>query len=297
MLKKLGIIFLVTSISVLLSSCHIKQKDVETIKRTTDNLRIYQPGNFIVYDVITRTNSFTTTSRGTLRVQWDATADLLDPIDTGTQYTVLKETTTLIYEPDSTATDVTIIRYISQDSDGNITLYAIGDGDDLYWLYKPEDTTPPFSSPVTPLVIFDSPIAVGSATTPVKFSAMEGCGVPTVGLCGSEIYTFDENEFTIVGDSTSITTGLGEFSNPFQIRFNGINIPKNSPAISIVGDIRDACGTSLDSTEHNGIMFVMPEIGIVQMTNQCQNLTGQQGLVNYTITINNTNIPLPTPTP
>ncbi len=295
MLKKLGMIFLVASISALLSSCHIKQEDVETIKSTTPNLRVYQPNDFIVYNVITRTNNFTTTNRGTLRVQWDATADLLDPIDNSIQYTVLKETTTLAYEADSTETDVTIIRYISQDSDGNITLYAIGDGNSLYWLYDPENIVPP-SLPVILPVIFDSPIVVGSATTPVKFSVMEGCGNPIVGLCGPEIYTFNESEFTIVGDSTSITTDLGKFSNPFQIRFGGTSNPKNSPTISIVGDIRDACGTSLDNTEHSGIMFVMPEIGIIQMTNLCQNFTGQQNLVNYTITINNTNIPLPAPT-
>jgi len=293
MLKKLGMIFLVASISALLSSCHIKQEDVETIKRTTANLRVYQPNDFIVYNVTTLTDS-APPSRGTLRIEWDATADLLDPID-NTQYQVLKETTTLTYEENSIEADVIVIRYISQDTDGNITLYAIDDGTvPLYWLHDLGDAGN-LSAPISTPVIFDSPIAIGSPpntslNSPVRFTVMEGC---ISGSCKSEIYTFNDG-FDIVGDTTEVTTNLGKFSDPFEINFSGGSTADGASTISILGDIRDACGTSTDNILHSGTMFVVPEIGIVQMTNLCQNPTGSQ--VQYIITINNTNIPLPAPT-
>jgi len=288
MLKKLGVIFLVTSISVLLSSCHIKQKDVETIKRTTENLRVYQPNDFIVYNVTALTNS-ATPSRGTLRIEWDTTADLLDPIDNTTQYRVLKETTTLTYEEDSIETGATIIRYISQDTDGNITLYAIDDGLLRYWLHDPDDTGNLSANISTP-VIFNSPVTITS-NPPVHFTAMEGC---VSGSCKSEIYTFGDN-VEIVGDTTEVTTNLGKFSDPFQINFSGESTANGASTVSVVGDIRTACGTSMDNISYTGTMFVVPEIGIVQMTNLCQNPTDSQ--VQYIITIDNTNIPLPAPTP
>ncbi len=288
MLKKLGVIFLVTSISMLLSSCHIKQKDVETIKRTTENLRVYQPKDFIIYNVTALTNS-ATPSRGTLRIEWDTTADLLDPIDSTTQYRVLKETTTLTYEEDSIETGATIIRYISQDTDGNITLYAIDDGLVRYWLHDPVDTGNLSANISTP-VIFDSPMTI-SPNSSVHFTAMEGC---VSGSCKSEIYTFSDN-VEIVGDSTEVTTNLGKFSNPFQRDFFGESTANGASTVSVVGDIRTACGTSMDNISYTGTMFVVPEVGIVQMTNLCQNPTG--GQVQYIITIDSTNIPLPAPTP
>ncbi len=295
MLKKLGMIFLVTSISALLSSCHIKQKDVETIKRTTEKLRIYQPDDFIVYNVTALTDS-DTPSRGTLRIEWDATADLLDPIDNNTQYQVLKETTTLTYEENSIEADVIVIRYISQDTDGNITLYAIDDGTvPRYWLHDLDDAGNLSANISTP-VIFDSPIAIGSPPntsfdSPVRFTVMEGC---TSGSCASEVYTFNDG-FDIVGDTTEVTTNLGKFSDPFEINFRGGSTADGASTVSVLGDIRNACGTSADTILHSGTIFVVPEIGIVQMSNLCQNLTGSQ--VQYIITINNTNIPLPAPTP
>jgi len=292
MFKKPGMILLAIGIASLLSSCHIKQKNVETISRTTDKLRIYQPNDVIEYNVTAVTNS-NTFSQGIMRVQWTPTGDLTDPIDSNITYPVLKETTTLTYEDSSTETDATVIRYISQDSDGNITLYAIDDGTGLYWLYDPA-TTGISSSPVILPVIFDSPMAVGTPppNSPLEFSVMENCG-KTSGLCGIEIYEFNDR-FDIVGDTTQVTTNIGKFSNPFEIDFNGGTIPNGSPTVTFWGDIRDACGTSTDNISHIGTMFVMPEIGMIRMTSLCQNFTAGGGdQVNYVITLSSTNIPLP----
>jgi len=289
-------ILLAFGVGGLLSSCHIKQEDVETISRTTEYLRVYQPNDFIQYNVTAITNS-DTTSQGTLRVEWTQNDNLADPVDSSITYPVLKETTTLTYEAGSTEANVTIIRYISQDSSGTVTLYAIGGGTDLYWLHDPTDSGNLSANIVTP-VIFDSRMKVGepppntSLSSPVNFTVMDGCAPGTT--CDSEIYTFTDG-FTIVGDTTAVTTNLGKFSNPFEIDFSGSSIADDAATVSVPGDIRNACGTSTDNITHRGTMFVMPSIGIVRMTNLCQNSGGDR--VDYIITISDTSISLPTPTP
>ena len=290
MLKKPGMILLTMCIGTLLSGCLVDKKDVETISRTTESLRVYQPNDFIEYNVTAIIDS-DTTSRGTLHVEWKSTNELQDPIHSDIQYPVLKETSTLTYDVGSSEEGATVIRYISQDTGGNVTLYAIDDGTGLYWLYDPARIGNLSSDVILP-VVFDSPMAVGTPppNSPLEFLVMEGCGT---GLCGEDIYKFNDS-FEVVGDSTSVTTNLGKFSNPFEITFSGGTIPHNSPTIGFWGDIRDACGTSSDTVLHNGTMFIMPEIGIVRMTNLCQNITAGGGhQVNYIITLNDTNIPLP----
>ena len=307
MLKKPGIILLALGISTLLSSCLVNQKDVETSARTTDKLRIYQAGDYIEYAItaVVNTGTSTTVSQGILRVQWDENADLPDPHDNNIKYSVLKETTELTYEEGSSETNATVVRYISQSTyegtnettdkstKGTITLYAIDGGTADYWLYDPDNVGTPSSNIILP-IIFDSPMKIGMAppntslSSPIDFSVMEDCDS---GVCGTEIYNFNDS-FNIVGDTTSITTNLATFSNPFEITFSGGAQSKNAPNIEFLGDIRNACGTSAHTINHSGNMFVMPSIGIVQMNNFCQNiLTGNN--VNYIMTLNNTNIPLP----
>jgi hypothetical protein len=88
---------------------------VQNISRTTDVLHIYQDKEYIDYDVtaITTSNPSFPTRIGTLRVQWDSSAELIDPINPTIQYPVLKETSTLSFN-DDTGSSAVVIRYISQ---------------------------------------------------------------------------------------------------------------------------------------------------------------------------------------
>ncbi len=298
MLKKPGMILLAIGVGGLLSSCHIEQKDVETIKRTTENLRVHQANEFIEYSVTAAIINSGTFNQGILRVEWEQTADLIDPFDSDTKYTVLKETTTLAYfEPGGTTPGdpiSTVIRYISQDAAGNITLYAIDDGTvPLYWLYDPNYGDLSSNNFIRP-IIFDSPMMAGTPpNSAVHFSVMEGC---ELGLCQSEIYTFNEN-LSVKDKKTAVTTNMGIFSDPFEIEsISGSSTPSGAPTISFSGDIRTACGTSFDNISYDSAVFVMPDIGMVRMTNVCRNLTSGEN-VNYIITLNNTNIPLPPSSP
>ena len=297
--NKLVMFLLLMSVSILLSGCLVDKKkpeDVVKISRTTDTLRIYQAGDFVDYYVtaVINTQASTTVRYGTLRIQWDNTADLTDPITPTETYSVLKETTTLTYDG-STQPDAIVTRYISQVTTapinpsepgiGSIILHAIDDpaDDKDYWPYP--DGTTPSTSPVIRPIIIKSPLVV-SSTFPASYSIME-CNN---GLCANEIYNFTDTNFTVVGDTQEVTTDLGIFSNPFELSFLGVTVPAvGAPAVSFLGDIRDACGTSADRITHSDNMFVMPEIGMVKMNNTCTNITSGESVI-YNIRARDTNI-------
>lgn len=298
MLKKpvkiLLAILLTTGISALLSGCLVKKKDpseIETISRSTNLWHIYQSGEYIDYNV--QVEDATSTTVGVLRVQWDDVADLTDPITPTTAYPVLKETTTLTYDG-STSPVVTVIRYISQINttpadvnQGRIILHAIDDGNNKYWPYA-NGTSFPTSNPVFAPILFDSPMAIGVApvNTGQTFSIAECSG----GVCDTEIYRYRDDTIDVVGDSTSVETNLGTFSDPFQINFSGGTNPQNSQTLDFLGDIRNACGTSKDTILDSGRFFVFPEIGIIRMVNTCQVVGTSGETIIYTATLRDTNI-------
>ena len=104
------------------------------------------------------------------------------------------------------------------------------------------------------------------------------------------VYSDNQN---VVGDSVAITTNLGVFVNPFQIIFSGSANP-SSGSLPVTFDIRNVCDTGI--TEHgysgNGIMYVVPEIGMIEMENTCRKVISNESVI-YNITIRSTNIALP----
>ena len=202
---------------------------------------------------------------------------LRDPIHNTDISPVLKETTTLTYNDntDPTNPDAISVRYISQVTTppvdtsepglGSIILRAIDDEIDAdYWPYDPDYVGTPDSDVISP-VIFKSPLILLSDSLSQNFSIME-C---SSNQCSNEVYTFS-GIANIDSDATEVTTNLGIFSNPFRVSFNGTTTPGvGASAVEFLGDIRDICGTTIDSTTHNGYMSVVPEIGIIQMNSLC----------------------------
>ena len=102
---------------------------------------------------------------------------------------------------------------------------------------------------------------------------------------------FTDTNFEVVGDTQEARTDLGIFSDPFQLNFSGGTVPNTgAPTISIIGDIRDACGTSTEYISHSGNMFVVPEIGMIKMINTCTNDSSGENVF-YTITLSGTSFP------
>ncbi len=296
-MRKLGLIALMAvATSILLSGCLVSKKDPVYITRSTDNLRIYQPDDFILYDVLEQriTDTGTQFTNGTLRIDWLQTADLRDPNDNGqTPIPVLQELVTLTFDGDGESGTV---RYIAQDSDssspsyGTVRLHAFeAPGiSKQYWLNTNGNTT---NTSVEPFTVFPSPLGVTGLQPPVSFFVMEGCE-NILGNCEAEIGQFSDR-LDIVGDTKQVTTNLGIFTNPFEIEFSGTTLPGGGlTTLPVLFDIRGACGDNQPGiTTFNGTMFVAPEIGVIQMFVNCIGGDGSQ--VIYNITFNTTNISLP----
>ena len=270
-----------------LSGCLVEKKDLVQIARTTNELRVYQDGDFISYNVTATTIpliGIPTTQNGTLTVQWSQHDDLTRPV-TLTPVPVIKETSTLNL---GGATNEGTVRYISQDdllNPGQITLHALEAGSLRYWLS--DDATDLDTTASS--IFFYSPIIPGIKPR-TDFFAMDDCEGNANCNSGIGRYIDDQN---VVGDSTAITTSLGKFLNPFQINFSGSSTPSPAP-LPVTFDVRNICDT--DITQHGdagiGTMFVMPEIGMIRMENRCRRVLSSD-IVIYTITIRSTNIPLP----
>lgn len=301
--QRIAGILIVVVVITSLPGCLVKKKDLDKIARTTDNLRIYQDGDYIIYDVIAvrlPNNSPTPeTLYGTLRIDWNAHQNLIQPV-TNNSIPVIQEIMTLNLNG---ASETGTVRYISQDTNGKVTLHAIeATGiEEHYWLNTQGNnnlTTTEF------FTIFNSPITFGdqdfdsynpktditTTNSSVSFYILEGCEGQA--SCNSSIGQFSDDH-DVVGDSTEITTNLGVFVNPFRIDFYGSATPTPAP-FPVVFDIRDVCGTG--PTQHgfasNGIMYIMPEVGMIYMSNTCYD-AGTGDVMQYTYTLSNTNISLP----
>jgi hypothetical protein len=263
-------IALLAFISIItLSSCLVEKKDLKQIARTTNNLRVYQAGDVVTYSVEELRLSDFSTRFGTLTVKWLAHDSLLRPGPVTPLIPVLEQHITLSFDSGAPEEPGTV-RYISQDDvTGEVTLHAIKDPtptsglSPYFWLSE----SGLISTPITTksFSIFTSPMDVGIDPAPVKFNVMKDCD--TSSACTDHL-----GEYT-----------LGDFVNPFQISFNGTTISPDS-GFPII-DVRNICGTI--TTTHTGTMYVMPEIGIIQMTNTCNNAGGDN--VRHTIRIRSTN--------
>lgn len=279
-----------------LSSCLVEKKDLVQIARTTDNLRVYQPGDSISYyvtaDIFPNGGGAFTRQTGTLNTNWSTpTQPLIRPGTIDPILRVMKEVTIL----DTNGSETGTVRYISQNDDGQITLHAIEDtAGELYWL-SATGIAPVSATSTESFVTFVSeadPLGIEFGANPYAFYVMQGC---EDSICDTSVGQFNDTP-DVVNDTVSVTTNLGVFSNPFQIDFIGSSVPAVFP-LPVTFDIRDVCGNTGAVISHGfggaGTMFVMPEIGMIKMNNTCVNSDLNGNTVHYTITISSTNIPLP----
>jgi len=282
-----------------LTGCLVKKKDLKKIARTTDKLRIYKPGDYILYDVsITRVPNLSPPvyQSGTLRIEWKLHPDIAVPFTGGAKtIPVIQEVSTL--DINGGTSNLGTTKYISQDANGQVTLHAIEaiGTENHYWLNTSGDSSlttinyfTTFNSPLSPgdqsFDSYDSDAVLITSNPTINYYVLEGCEGNA--SCSSAIGVFS-NDHDIVGDSHEITSKLGVFINPFQINFSGSATPSPAP-FPVTFDIVSLCGT--DHTTFDGTMYVMPEIGMVEMTNTCRDVGGSGDYVYYTYTIRSYNL-------
>lgn len=285
----------VTVASLSLGGCLVdKEKtSAKTYVSGTNILHTYVAGNAIVYDLKKITS--TGTEYGTLEIKWETSVDKVAPFSNNqVTYPVLKEITN-IYSSGSFTPEETAVRFIQQDTSGPTTgtvyVRAI---DDLaavpdYWL-SAETTGLPGT--LDKFEIFRSPIVLGSVNAlETEFNVMLGCSGAS--SCQQSVGHFYNRLEAVNYPETVKGTGKGTFSNAYKITFQGDVAPTDLPLPFF--DFLDICHASGSAlTTHSGTLFIVPEIGVVQLINTCQT-TGQSGIetVNYIATLRDTNIALP----
>lgn len=291
MLKKLGIVLLALSISILLSGCLVDQKDVETIASTDNALRIYQPFDTINYQV--QVNRASGTENGTLQITWNnPDVSILNPITQET-YSVLKETTTLTINDEDPNE---LIRYIEQDknddnnSKGSMYLRAFDTAvaNKYYWLSTALNVPPGtlerfeiFRSPMPSDLSKPLPDQIGMN----NFYIFEDC---TGTSCPTRIAFASSRTFKVTAREQTVETPAATFTNAYKVQYNAtINREATTPLL----DILAVCGES-GITSHAAILYIVPEIGIIKIENTCTYSLGTSPVF-YIITLDNTNIPLP----
>ncbi len=304
--RMIAAIALVTLTAVALTGCLVEKKDPEPPNyRTTDNLRIYKQGDWIQYNVIATTTLSGTSigsnaQAGTLKVSWGNYSTLTSPDgnagNDGEPYDVIEKRYLFCLDGAScNPTETVVIQYVHQDdptinpaSAGTERLVAMGGHPttgQYYWLNSNGGSNgfAPPSDPVIggqeTVITLKSPLFINDYT--VKYNLMDNCYTGTPGC----LYNVGESttSIEIVGDSTPINTNIGNYANPFQVKFTGSVFPDIDVGgqLPLTFDIFDLCSDG--NSTHYGHMYIVPEIGVIQIRNTCQDLVGNG--IRYDITI------------
>jgi len=310
-------IALVTLTAVTLTGCLVTQKEQGPLyERKTDNLRIYKQGDWIRYNVFATTANGDFSS-GTLEIRWGNYSPLTSP-DTnannnGNPYDVIeKRYLFCLNDTDGTpcTPQVVAIQYVHQDdsttdtssdpaTDGTEWLVAVGNhptAGQYYWLNTtggstatPDNPDNPYNNPddsvvggQEPVITLKSPLSIGQSYS-VEYDLMDDC-VSGNASCGSDIGHFS-NTIEVVGDGTPINTNIDNYANPFRVNFAGDVFPDADVdgQLPVTLDIFDLCSNGISN--HSGYMYIVPEIGVIQLRNTCADLSGTGDSIRYDITI------------
>ncbi|MCF6210621.1 MAG: hypothetical protein L3J88_10820 [Gammaproteobacteria bacterium] len=283
--RMIAAIALVTLATVALTGCLVEKKDPEPPNyRTTDNLRIYKQGDWIRYNVFATTIAGPSSgdfSNGTLEVRWGNYSTLTSP--DGKNYDVIKKSYRYCLEgPFCNPTETVVIQYVHQDglttdTAGTERLVAMGGlptPDQYYWLNTTGGST---TTPANPdnnivggqetVITLKSPLFINNTYT-VKYHLMDGC-VRGVAKCQSDVGRFT-HIITVVGDGTQVNTNIGNYANPFRVEFSEGDVFPDASVngqLPLTFDIFDLCSDG--NSTHDGHMYIIPEIGVIQMSNTC----------------------------
>ena len=294
--RMIAAIALITLTAVALTGCLVEKKEKPpAYERNSNNLRVYQQGDWIRYNVIATTLSGTSAGNvrsGTLEIRWGNYSTLTSP--DGNNYDVIEKLITVEINDSGSPVPITTVHYVQQDVRkgmnpdvyGTEQLVAMGhpNPNEYYWLNTKGginysvNGVPGGQEPETTL---ESPLFIGQSYT-VEYFLMDDCYTGTPG-CQDDIGK-STTSVDVVGDSTQVNTNIGNYANPFQVNFDGKIIPAAGISLlPLLFDIFDVC--SDERSSHNGRMFIIPEVGIIQLTNTCQDLSGTGDIILYDITV------------
>jgi hypothetical protein len=256
-------------------------KTEPALERDATNNRINLTGNGSCRPKeVSSEESFT----GTLRIDWSANPPLTEPLSGSTTVDVMKQVTTLTLEGSS---PVTTTEYISQDKSGSISLYAFDDNPGMSqynWVSTASRTqivldadgnsvldsnnnvvtedVANLGSIVSPVVL-PSPLPSSGSSNGVYY-VNQGCEGSSA--CTESIRRFTNN-LTFLGENPGgLNTALGKF-NPLGYLFTDALQDTSSTSVEAMLDIRGFC--DMRESFFKGVAWVLPEVGLVELTNTC----------------------------
>ncbi len=309
--RMIAAVALITLTAVALTGCLVTKKEPEPpYYRKSDNLRVYKQGDWIRYNVIATTLGASTgdARSGTLEVRWGNYSPLTSPdsnaSNNGDPYDVIEKRYLFCLDGAfCNPTETVVIQYVHQDDPatdpttaGTERLVAMGGHpnapqEQYYWLNTTGGSTSPpanLDNSVTggqePVITLKSPLFINDAYT-VEYYLMDNCytGIPG---CEDDVGR-STTSVNIVGDSTQVNTNIGNYANPFQVNFNGDVFADADVGgqLPLTFDIFDLCSNKIST--HSGSMYIIPEIGVIQLRNTCRDDsgTGAGDIILYDITV------------
>ena len=302
--RMIAAIALITLTAVALTGCLVTKKEPEPPSyRKSDNLHVYQQGDWIRYNVfatIIAGSGSNDYRSGVLEIRWDDYAFLPSPdgnlSNGGNNYEVIKKRYLFCLDGASCIpTETRVIQYIHQDDPvtttaGTERLVAMGGLPALqyYWLnttggsaIAPANPNNDITGGQETVITLKSPLFITDEYM-VDYFLMDNCYTGAPG-CQDNVGEFT-NLIKVVGDGTQVNTNIGNYANPFEITFEGRVVPDTDVGgqLPLTFDIFDLCTDK--NSEHSGSMYIVPEIGVIQLRNTCLD-TGTGDIILYDITV------------
>jgi hypothetical protein len=281
--KTVFFIFTVSSLATVLSGCLVENKEPPPlIDRTTDNLRMIQSGDRIVYDLSgTRTTSFIPSSiSGTMTVTWSDDV-IIDPHNAPATIDVLREETVVEYDNGG---GNTMIRYVTQDPDGSLHVHAYYDQSTI--IYVGALTSPPVYQPVE---VLSSPLQMADSTFSYGVQPCGGIIYPDICANPSVKIINELNEFR---GEVDLTIQAGRRYNTLFYSFTGSYLVDNGDLPSPL-DYRTLCDAN--AIDFGGEYYYFPEVGLVEFFSSCTGYDTSLNIVGHSIrgSLVSSSFPLP----
>lgn len=273
-LKNLIVSVIAISSLSLLSGCLVEDKDPPPlIGRSTENLRMIQPGDRIVYYIEgTRTTSFTvpTSFTGRMTVEWFSDVIENPNIPGNQSIDVLREVTTIEY--DGTGGGVTTVRYITQDP-GTGSVYLHGYYNKPGMLYVGE-TAPPVVYSYAPIEIVPSPLSMANFGSSYRvLQCSDATNLCTNIRALAEIVEYQSELDLVIRNGRRYNTLYYTYTGRPP---EGVLPPLPSPTPL---DFRMSCDEN--AIEFDGEYYYFPEVGLVAFLSSCTGFDSTGTRIDY----------------
>ena len=257
-------ILIISTLSLFLAGCLVENSDPPpVIERSTDNLRIIQAGDRLVYRILSgqRTVGGTTTfSNGTMTVTWTNDV-IIDPQNAPTTIPVLREDTVVEFENGGIESTT---RYITQDpTNGSLFVHAYYENSPTLPIVYMGDFVPLAPTYLyQPIQTVTSPLAMSNSV--FSYRVIDDCNLTS---CATSLKAI--TEAVQYNSEQVITIDAGRTYRTLYYTYNAIyeEGSASTPLPAPLDYRRTFCGAG--AVEFFGEYYYFPEVGLVSFQSSC----------------------------